>query len=127
VVRAGSLRSPPKQRSEDRAPRAPGWSCRINSTLNLLGPDYALITHSDDPACQQQTTTATAAGIPVTVRAVNTGAQHEAGPQSWHTLCGIPKTGAVLDRPDGHIAWTAPRPPSDAELLTVLRRILTGL
>jgi hypothetical protein len=97
----------------------------INSTLNLLGPDYALSTHSDDPAWQQQATTATVAGIPVC--AVNTGLQHEAGSQSWHTLCGIPKTGAVLVRPDGHIAWTAPRPPRDAELLTVLRHILTGL
>jgi hypothetical protein len=93
------------------------------STLDLIGPDFTLITHSDDPAWQQQATTA-AAAIPVTVHALNTGPQHETGPHSWNTLCGIPPTGAVLVRPDGHIAWTAPRPPEDAELLTAVRRIL---
>jgi uncharacterized protein YjbJ (UPF0337 family) len=31
----------------------------------------------------------------------------------------------VLVRPDGHIAWTAPGPPVDTELLSALQRILT--
>ncbi|MBV9650918.1 MAG: FAD-dependent monooxygenase [Pseudonocardiales bacterium] len=109
----------------DRAPHvrfvgAPG----IESTLDLLGPHFTLLTTSDHPAWQRQAATAAAAGIPVTVHAINTGSQHEAGPRSWHTRCGIPATGAVLIRPDGHIAWTAPRPASDTELLGVLRRIL---
>jgi putative polyketide hydroxylase len=112
----------------DRAPHLPlAGTAGINSTLDLLGSDFALIIHRDDPAWQHQAATATAAGIPVTVRAVNTGSQHEAGLQSWHTLCGIPATGAVLVRPDGHIAWTAPRPPGNAELFSILRRILAGL
>lgn len=109
----------------DRAPHvrlvgAPG----ISSTLDLIGPDFALITQTDDPAWQQQAATAAAAGIPITVRALNTGPQREAATTNWNTLCGIPATGAVLVRPDGHIAWTAPRPPTDAELLSALRRIL---
>jgi putative polyketide hydroxylase len=62
----------------DRAPHvcligAPG----IESTLDLLGSDFTLLTTSDHPAWQHQAATATAAGIPVTTRAVNTGSQHE--------------------------------------------------
>jgi hypothetical protein len=96
----------------------------IFSTLDLIGPDFTLITQTDNPLWQQQATTAVAAGIPVTVRALNTGPQHEAHPHSWNTQCGIPATGAVLIRPDGHIAWTAPGPPTNTELISVLRRIL---
>lgn len=86
----------------------------IDSTLDLIGPDFTLITCHDDPAWQQQAATIAAAAIPVSVRALNTGPQREAGRQSWHKLCGIPATGAVLIRPDGHITWTAPRPPRTA-------------
>lgn len=109
----------------DRAPHVrlvgtPG----ISSTLDLIGPDFTLITRTDDPAWQQQAATAAAAAIPITVRPLNTGPQREAGAKNWNKLCGIPATGAVLVRPDGHIAWTAPRPSVDVELLSALRRIL---
>jgi 2-polyprenyl-6-methoxyphenol hydroxylase-like FAD-dependent oxidoreductase len=111
----------------DRAPHVRlAGTARIDSTLDLIGPEFTLITPSDHPAWQQQAATAAAAGIPVTVRALNTGSQHEAEPQNWHTLCGIPATGAVLVRPDGHIAWTAPHPTREDELLNVLRHILAS-
>jgi putative polyketide hydroxylase len=96
----------------------------ISSTLDLIGTDFTLITQTDGPAWQQQAATAAAAAIPLTVRPLNTGPQREAGTRNWNKLCGIPITGAVLVRPDGHIAWTAPRPPANAELLSALRRIL---
>jgi putative polyketide hydroxylase len=109
----------------DRAPHVrlvgtPG----VSSTLDLIGPDFTLITQRDDPAWQQQAATVAAAAIPITVRPLNAGPQREAGARNWNELCGIPATGAVLVRPDGHIAWTAPGPPGDAELLRALRRIL---
>jgi FAD binding domain-containing protein len=49
----------------DRAPHVrligtPG----ISSTLDLIGPDFTLITQRDDPAWQQQAATAAAAAIP---------------------------------------------------------------
>ena len=67
--------------------RAPG----IESTLDLLGPDFTPLTASDHPVWQHQVATVAAAGIPITARAVNTGSQHEAGPHRWHTRCGIPQ------------------------------------
>jgi len=93
----------------DRAPHvrlagAPG----IESTLDLLGPDFTPLTASDHPAWQHQVATAAAAGIPITARAVNTGSQHEAGPHRWHTRCGIPPTGAILPRRPHRLDRTPP-------------------
>lgn len=110
----------------DRAPhgRLVG-AAGISSILDLVGPDFTVITQTANPLWQQQAATAVAAGIPVTVRALNTGPQREAQPSTWNTRCGIPATGAALIRPDGYIAWTAPGPPTNAELLRILRRILS--
>jgi putative polyketide hydroxylase len=134
ITRTDSPNRPPldpfgHQRCSGPGDRAPHvrliGTAGICSTLDLVGSDFTLITQTDDPAWQQQAATATAAAIPVTVRPLNTGSQHEAGPSSWNKLCGIPATGAVLVRPDGHIAWIAPGPPGDAELLSALQCILT--
>ena len=45
---------------------------------------------------------------------------------SWHTAFGIGHEGAVLVRPDGHIAWRAKRRVSNplAEVTDALSRIL---
>ncbi|GAB7185458.1 hypothetical protein ATKI12_5289 [Kitasatospora sp. Ki12] len=95
------------------------------STLDLVGPGFTLLAPTGEAAkaeetdeagqafWQRQADTAAAAGLPVTVRPLPT----EFAPWS----------GALLVRPDGHIAWRAPHPPAgrDTLLLTVLRRILS--
>jgi 2-polyprenyl-6-methoxyphenol hydroxylase-like FAD-dependent oxidoreductase len=95
------------------------------STLDLIGSDFTLITETDGPAGLREADAASAAGIPVIVHNLNTGRLHEEDPGTWRRLCAIPATGAVLIRPDGHIAWRAPHPPANGELLHVLHRILS--
>ncbi|MFJ4798908.1 FAD-dependent monooxygenase [Kitasatospora purpeofusca] len=95
------------------------------STLDLLGRGFTLLTPAPDAAWQRQADLAGAAGLPVTVRPLADDAPGTAG--RWTGAFGLPATGAVLVRPDAHIAWRAPRPPADgAELLGVLRRILSA-
>ncbi|MFB7619878.1 FAD-dependent monooxygenase [Kitasatospora sp. NPDC056181] len=94
---------------------APGSS----STLDLLGTTFTLLTPSA-AAWQRQYDTAAAAGLPLTLRPLT--APHA----QWTDLFGIPATGAVLIRPDGHTAWQAPHPPTDdATLLHALHQILS--
>ncbi|MES9511841.1 hypothetical protein ABWJ92_36555 [Streptomyces sp. NPDC000609] len=78
--------------------------------MDLVGPGSTLITASDAPVRQRQADAAGAAGIPVTVRRLNDGRLREEHPGSFHRLCAMPMAGAVLVRPDGHIAWRTPSP-----------------
>ncbi|WP_406740643.1 FAD-dependent monooxygenase [Streptomyces atratus] len=100
----------------------------ITSTLDLIGPDFTLITAADTPAWQQQADAATAAaGTPVTVHQLAGGRLREEHPGSFNRLCALPAAGAVLVRPDGHIAWRAASPSAEPDLLHALQRILTGV
>lgn len=96
----------------------------VGSTLDLVGPGFVLLTPHDDPAWRQQADAAAAGGHPVTVHALDSGPLREAEPGAVGRLCGLPPTGALLVRPDGHIGWRAGRPSRPGELLDVLRRIL---
>ncbi|MER7582213.1 FAD-dependent monooxygenase [Kitasatospora sp. NPDC097691] len=89
------------------------------STLDLVGPDFTLLAAATtESVWQPQADTATAAGLPVTVHPLPPALLGEDAP-----------AGAVLVRPDGHIAWRAPHRPADgAHLLIALRQILsTGM
>ncbi|MFG2917086.1 FAD-dependent monooxygenase [Kitasatospora sp. NPDC048298] len=89
------------------------------STLDLVGPGFTLFTTTGAEAWRRQAATATAAGLPVTVRTVPLPGLPEA--------TGVPSTGAVLVRPDGHIAWRAPQPDAgDGQLIAALRRVLSA-
>ncbi|MGC0419836.1 FAD-dependent monooxygenase [Embleya sp. AB8] len=98
----------------------------ISSTLDLVGPDFALITAADSAAWQEQAQAATAAGFPVTVHRLDGDRPAEELPGSFHRLSALPASGAVLVRPDGHIAWRAASPAGGPELDHVLRRVLSA-
>ncbi|MFD9685926.1 FAD-dependent monooxygenase [Kitasatospora sp. NPDC059088] len=100
----------------DPAPgtRLPHLPLPTGSTLDLVGPGFALLTA--DAAWQRHADTATAAGLPVTLHLL---------PADLTRPLTLPPTGATLVRPDGHIAWQAPHPAAEAtQLLDVLRQIL---
>ncbi|GCD95521.1 FAD-dependent monooxygenase [Embleya hyalina] len=98
----------------------------VASTLDLVGPDFTLITAADTPAWNRQADAATTAGIPVTVHPLDGVRLREERPGTFRRLYGLPSSGAALIRPDGHIAWRAAAPPAGPELREVLRRVLTG-
>ncbi|MFG2142599.1 FAD-dependent monooxygenase [Streptomyces sp. NPDC048696] len=99
----------------------------VSSTLDLVGRGFTLLTHVGDATWQRQADTAGAAGLPVVLRPLAAGARNATDSGDGAALLGVPSAGAVLVRPDGHIAWRAPRPPvDDAELLGVLRQILSA-
>ncbi|WP_395292692.1 FAD-dependent monooxygenase [Kitasatospora hibisci] len=98
----------------------------VSSTLDLVGPGFTLLTHADDAAWRRRADTAGAAGLTVAVRPLTTGARNATDGGAWTAAFGVPSTGAVLVRPDGHIAWRAPHPSADhTELRDALRRILS--
>ncbi|MBD0674549.1 FAD-dependent monooxygenase [Streptomyces sp. CBMA156] len=89
------------------------------STLDLVGPGFTLLTATGEPGWQRQADTAAAAGLPVTV--------HPLPAPAWAEVSGLPVGGAVLVRPDGHIAWRSPRPASEeGQLLGILRLVLSA-
>ncbi|MFJ9841336.1 FAD-dependent monooxygenase [Kitasatospora sp. NPDC101155] len=88
-----------------------------SSSLDLVGPGFTLLTHPDGAAWRRQADTATAAGVPVTLHELT---------ESEAKALELPADGALLVRPDGHLAWRAPHPTADgAGLREVLRRILS--
>lgn len=96
-----------------RLPHLPLTPGSTGSTLDLVGPGFTLFTADD--SWQPHADTATAAGLPVTLRPL---------PAALMRPLALPPTGAALVRPDGHIAWHAPHPPADhTQLLDVLRQI----
>ncbi|MCX4849276.1 FAD-dependent monooxygenase [Streptomyces sp. NBC_00893] len=99
----------------------------VTSTLDLVGPGFTLLTGTDSPAWRQEADAVRAAtGIPVVARALDAGAQREAVPGQWAGLRGTAEAdGAVLVRPDGHVARVAPG-SSRTALATTLRRILSA-
>ncbi|WP_161500965.1 FAD-dependent monooxygenase [Embleya scabrispora] len=98
----------------------------VASTLDLVGPDFTLITAADTPAWHRQADAAAAVGIPVTVHPLDGVRLREEHPGAFRRLYGLPASGAALVRPDGHIAWRAAAPPANPELREVLRRVLIG-
>jgi putative polyketide hydroxylase len=89
------------------------------STLDLFGPRFTLLAGSQDGAwCQAGKTISRERGIPM--------AQRKMFGRPWHSLYGVGEAGAVLVRPDGHVAWRRASPAADhsAELRTALSAIL---
>jgi putative polyketide hydroxylase len=96
----------PTGRPGHRAPHLWLDPSRSHSTLDLVGNAFAVITDSPSPALTQASEAAQAAtGIPVR--------SHVIDDDMCLDLYGIHSGGAVLVRPDGHVAWRSIDPPAD--------------
>jgi len=94
------------------------------STLDLLGPGFTLLAGPQGEAWRQQ---ALAAGeaLGVQLDAYRIGAAGLADLGGFAQVYGIGEAGAVLVRPDGHVAWRAQGAPNaDGEVAAVLARVL---
>ncbi|MFD5467772.1 FAD-dependent monooxygenase [Kitasatospora sp. NPDC127059] len=109
-----------------RAPhvRLTGGDVGATSTLDLVGPGFTLLTATDNPAWRRRAETVQQTGIPLVFQAVSTVGSREAT-GLWERLVGTGGApGAVLVRPDGHVAWRGTDP--EVDLQAVLQRILTS-
>jgi putative polyketide hydroxylase len=100
----------PTARSGCRAPHLWLDTARRGSTLDLFGPDFVLL--SDTGAGWADAARKVSADPATPLRF------HRVEAPGWAERYGVQAGGAVLVRPDGHVAWRRPHPyadPSGAE------------
>ena len=97
------------------------------STLDLIGPGFTLL------ACESAASWLEAAriagerlGIQVGASSIGPGGDFQDEPGDWKAQYGVDDEGAVLVRPDGHVAWrSAGGAPDPADvILSTLRQVL---
>ena len=94
------------------------------SMLDLFGPHFTLLTGR---CAEDWRIAARDIGnefrAPLVDRATACGSAHRGHRDAWMAAYGVEETGAVLIRPDGHVAWRRAAAPFEA---TELRRALTA-
>jgi 2,4-dichlorophenol 6-monooxygenase len=95
--------------------------------LTATATSFALITgRSGAPWCDAAAQVAEKFSIPITTATIGAGAEYTDGDGTWQTVRQIADDGAILVRPDNHVAWrsiNASDNPADV-LANALSRIL---
>ncbi|MEE6177234.1 FAD-dependent monooxygenase [Mycobacterium sp. 050134] len=96
-------------------------SAQAQSTLDLIGIGFVLL-HGPTAAqhWQHETSQAARHGLPINDHPLP-------AQQQWHAfarLCALTETGALLVRPDGHIAWRTDVTPEQGTLTPLLNALL---
>jgi 2-polyprenyl-6-methoxyphenol hydroxylase-like FAD-dependent oxidoreductase len=119
----------PSARPGSRAPHV--WLERAGqrlSTINLFGTSFALLAGQTGIAwCQAAMEVASARRLPL--RAFTVGSQGDLIDPggSWTTTYGVEQDGAVLVRPDGHVAWrTRSRATNPVKMLQMVLACVLG-
>lgn len=106
------------------------WLDRDNeqvSTIDLVGGgEFTLIAGIDaDEWVAAAETVAAEVGIPIRVRRIGIGQEYQDVLGDWQRIREIDDSGALLVRPDRHIAWRAASRPQDP--VAALRAALTSV
>jgi hypothetical protein len=96
----------PSARPGSRAPHV--WLMRGNekiSTIDLFGPHFVLLTGSDGEAWRRAAQAIDASWPPLMAFTIGKDGDLNDPDGNWHEIYGVDFDGAVLARPDGHVAW----------------------
>lgn len=94
------------------------------STLDLCGPGFAILANSDAARWRSAAAAASAeTGLSVAVHPIDPSAGLPEAGVSWPEQTGLPGDGALLVRPDGHVAARSDGGLSPDTLVAVLRAI----
>jgi putative polyketide hydroxylase len=116
----------PSARPGSRAPHV--WLKRGNeqiSTIDLFGPHFVLLAGSDGDAWRRAAQAIAPSWPPLRVFTVGKDADLSDPDGTWHEAYGVDTDGAVLVRPDGHVAWRSRSGATNP--LEMLRAALDGL
>ncbi len=116
----------PSARPGSRAPHV--WLTRDNeriSTIDLFGPHFVLFAGADGDAWQRAAQAIGPSWPPLRVFTVGKDGDLGDPDGNWHEVYGVDAGGAVLVRPDGHVAWRSRSGASNP--LQVLRAALDCL
>jgi 2,4-dichlorophenol 6-monooxygenase len=107
----------PVARPGHRAPHA--WvrhGDRLLSTLDLFDRDFVLLSGAAGEAWDAAASAAAdEEGVPIVAHRVGAGGELADEGGRFADLYGIGDSGAVLVRPDGHVAWRTAQAPADPE------------
>jgi 2-polyprenyl-6-methoxyphenol hydroxylase-like FAD-dependent oxidoreductase len=98
------------------------------STIDLFGPHFTLVTGRDGAPWRDAAVRVAGAGVPPIVAHTIGGDGGIADPAgAWTETYGIGEDGAVLVRPDGHVAWRRAHAPADpARALEIALSVVLG-
>jgi putative polyketide hydroxylase len=116
----------PSARPGSRAPHV--WLTRGSeqiSTIDLFGPHFALLAGCDGEAWRRAAQAIGPSSPPLLVSTVGEDGDLGDPDGKWHEAYGVDSDGAVLVRPDGHVAWRSRSGASNP--LEVLRSALDCL
>jgi putative polyketide hydroxylase len=116
----------PSARPGSRAPHV--WLKRDNaqiSTIDLFGPHFVLLAGPDGDAWRRAAQAIGPSSPPLVAFTVGNDGDLADPDGNWHDAYGVDSDGAVLVRPDGHVAWRSRSGASNP--LQVLRTALDRL
>lgn len=87
------------------------------STLDLVGPGFTLFTPAGSGWAQAAKEAGEQTGVAIAAVEVSADGTTAVSSPTWAQAYGIGPTGAVLIRPDGHVAWRTADGPASADLL----------
>ena len=119
----------PSARPGGRAPHA--WLERDGrrlSTLDLFGDRFVLLAGPEGAAARDAARVAARElAVPLMAFTVGAGGDLADPDKPWPEVYGVAPDGAVLVRPDGHVAWRSVSAPASSDRVAgALRRILAG-
>ena len=116
----------PSARPGSRAPHV--WLLRDNkpiSTIDLFGPHFVLLAGRNGDAWRNAAVGIGISEPPLVAYVVGENSAISDPDGNWHDVYGVDTDGAVLVRPDGHVAWRSRNGGSNPE--SALRAVIESL